>query len=313
MHKPRSIALALCLAGTLALPSAHAAISITTLDPGGDGLLTRIRSGALDLRWWEMTTGHGVASEARFVEGRVSQLYSPTLGGLEYLDLKADSGWVRTQQIGQQVGASASIDLQDQPPGFSTPAAARSSLFGNHVRARTNDRLSMWNDIAVKLGDTTYPPLSIFQTGDNTADARSAWYDTWQATQTGTYPLTVRLDGSFSHFSCLQFCGITTPSGITHVEQRSRQMDFTASFTVLDLDTMVDCDDPDECGATGPRPKAVAHLTAEYLRDDDDSFPLLHDTTHTLDFATIAGHRYLVIGLMEADARNGGQIGRAHV
>ena len=81
MRHFRSITLALCLAASLALPHAHAGLSITTLDPDGDGLLTRIRSGALDLRWWEMATGHGVASQARFVETAVSQLYNPALAG----------------------------------------------------------------------------------------------------------------------------------------------------------------------------------------------------------------------------------------
>ena len=52
----------------------------------------------------------------------------------------------------------------------------------------------------------------------------------------------------------------------------------------------------------------MAQLTADYRSDGDDEFPLLHDTTHTLDFTTTAGHRYLVIGLMEADASNGGRV-----
>lgn len=310
MRPLHTTTLALCLAGAFAMPGAQAGLSITTLEPGGDGLLTQIRSGALDLRWWEMT-GHGVASQARYFETRVSQLHNPALGGLEYLNLVADSGWNATQQVGQLVTAFASVDVTPIDSGtFSAPAAAQSSLFGNHVRAHTGDRLSMINDVPVNVGGATYQAFSIYKTGDNHADARSAWYDTWQADASGAYPLTVRLDGSFSHDpGCgVQFCGLTTPAGITSVERRSRQMDFMASFTVLDLDTLVDCDDPDACGTTGPRPTAVAQLTADYRHDGDDSFPLLHDTTHTLDFTAIAGHHYLVIGLMEADSRNGGRV-----
>ena len=305
----RTSTLVLCVAGACALPSARAGLTITSLDPAGDGLLTQIRSGALDLRWWEMTSGHGVASQARHVETRTSQLHNPATGGLDYLNLVADSGWNATQQIGQQVAAFASVDVTPiDTGGFVAPAAARSSLFGNHVRARTGDRLSMLNDVPVTVGGNDYPAFSIYKTGDNHADARSAWYDTWQAKQTAVYPLTLRLDGSFGHFSRDGVCLVTTPAGITSYKRLSRQMDFQARFTVLDLDSFVDCDDPDACGTTGPRPKAVAQLTADYRHDDDDAFPLWHDSTHTLDFTTIAGHRYLVIGVMEADASNGGLV-----
>jgi len=302
----RTIAAALCIIGTLAWPSAQAGLRITTLDPLDGGLLNHIDSGALDLHWSDMTTGSGVASQARYFETRRSQLYKPAIGGLETLDLIADSGWSGTQQIGHQVGAHASLDVQ--PDIFIDPAAARSTLFGNHVRAHSGDRYTMVNDVEVTLGGTTYPPLTIHQSGFNRADARSAWYDTWQAKQTAVYPLTLRLDGSFGHFSRDGVCLVTTPAGITSYKRLSRQMDFQARFTVLDLDSFVDCDDPDACGTTGPRPKAVAQLTADYRHDDDDAFPLWHDSTHTLDFTTIAGHRYLVIGVMEADASNGGLV-----
>lgn len=306
MHPLRTAALALCLTGSLGLPHAHAGLTFTTLQPQDGGLLNHIDSGPLDLRWGDMTTGSGVAAQARYFETRVSQLYNPALGQLEYLDLMADSGWKGTQQIGQQVSAFASIDLQ--PDIFIDPATAKSSLFGNHVRAHTGERLTMVNDVPVTLGGNVYAPLTIHQSASNRADARSAWYDTWQAAETGNYALTLQLDGSFSNFSCDGPCLVSTPGGITSSKRRSPQMDFQASFTVLDLNTFVLCDDPDTCGTTGPRPKAVAQLTVDYRNDSDDVFPLVHDSTHILDFATTAGHRYLVIGLMEADASNGGQI-----
>lgn len=71
----------------------------------------------------------------------------------------------------------------------------------------------------------------------------------------------------------------------------------------------MDCDDPDACGTTGPRRKALARRTATATQVDEDSDPLLHDPTHILDFQPIAGHRDLTIGLMEAGAENGGRVG----
>ena len=65
---------------------------------------------------------------------------------------------------------------------------------------------------------------------------------------------------------------------------------------------------------TGPaliarnRPQAVAQLTADFRRQSGEPLPLSYDSSHTLDFQTTAGHRYLVIGIMEADASNGGRV-----
>ena len=85
-------------------------------------------------------------------------------------------------------------------------------------------------------------------------------------------------------------------------------LSFYASFTVLDLDTLVYCDDADLCWVGDPFPKTVAQLEARYMRDPEDGLPLFHDTTHQLSFEAIAGHRYLTIGLMEVETSNGGRV-----
>lgn len=297
------------LALVLAVPAVQAGITITTLQPGDSGLLPSIRSGALDLHWSAMT-GSGFAAQARFVDTRVSQLIQPG-GGLLYKNQKADSDWIVTTVKGQWVTADASIELQAiDPATYVAPAGAGASLFGNHVRARTGQRLAMENDVDVNVGGQTYAAYSIFSTGGNGAEARTAWYDTVLADTTGTHQLTLRLDGRLGEAQpCLaQPCGMSIPAGITVIDTRSPVIRFSASYTVLDLDTLIDCDDSDACGSGGPRPKAVAQLTATYAQDDEDSLPLLQDSLHQLDFETIAGHRYLTISLMEASASNGGRV-----
>lgn len=314
MHTVRRIlrrtALAALVAGAAA-PMAHAGLIVTQMPAGGDGVLRSIRTGALDQHWSALTSGNGVVSQARFIETSASQLINPAGGGLVPLNETADSGWVTTAVRGASANAAASIQRTTVDPAtFLHPASASASLWGNHVRAVTGQQLAMENDVDVSVGGQVYPAYSIFLTRGQSASARSAWYDTWVADGSGSHPLTVRLDGSFSHAQpCLvQACGLSIPPGITSIDTRSPVMDFEASFTVLDLDTLVDCDDPDACGITGPRPKAVARLTASYTQDDEDSNPLFHDTTHILDFQPMAGHRYLTIGLMEADADNGGRV-----
>jgi hypothetical protein len=168
----------------------------------------------------------------------------------------------------------------------------------------------MENTEDVTLNGKLYPAYSLYRTSGNSASARTAWYDTWQAHSNATVPLTLALDGNLSEdMSCVQqFCGQIIPPGINSVKTRSPQHDFWASFTVLDLDTLVDCNDPDKCGMAGLRPKAVAQLEARFVQEDEDSFPLMLDTTRLLTFEAIAGHRYLTIGLMEADSSNGGMV-----
>lgn len=314
MHTVRHIlhrtALAALIACT-AVPFAHAGLTVTQMQPGDDGVLRSIRTGALDQHWWALTPGNGAMAQARFVETRVSQLIDPASQGLELLHQVADSGWVTTAQRGASANAAASIQRTPVDPStFLHPASASASLWGNHVRAVTAQQLAMENDVGARVGGHDYPAYSIFLTGGQRASARSAWYDTWVADGSSSHPLTVRLDGSFGHDQpCLvQACGLIIPPGITSIDTRSPGMAFEASFTVLDPDTWVSCDDADACGITGPRPKAVAHLTATYSQDDDDSFPLFHDTTRILDFQPMAGHRYLAIGLMEAHAENGGLV-----
>jgi hypothetical protein len=294
------------------LPAAHAGLTITQMQAGDSGVLGTIRTGALDQHWSALTTGNGTVAQARFTETRVSQLINPVGGGLEYLNQLADSGWITTSVRGQSATAFASLTLTAVDPAtFLWPASASASLWGNHVRAATGQQLTMENDVDVSVGGRDYPAYSIFLTRGQTASARSAWYDTWLADGSSSHPLTVRLDGSLRQDApcTVQLCGMSIPAGITSIDTRSPFMDFEASFTVLDLDTLVDCDDQDACGVTGPRPQAVAWLKASYTPEDDDSDPLLHDTTHILDFQPITGHRYLTIGLMEADARHGGRVG----
>lgn len=304
MRTLRYSLVALCLQGILALPSAHAGLTVTTLQPGDSGIVPGIGPGME-----QMPTGHGVSSQARYVETRTSRLVNPATQQLEYLNEQADSGWVSTQQLGKRVTAYASVDLTPiDTATFVYPAAAKSTLFGNHVRAVTNSRLTMENDVEVTVNGVKYPAFTLFKNSSNSADARSSWYDVWQADATGTYPLTVRLDGIFSQDPGCPGCGLALPAGITSVQTRSAFINFEASFTVVDLDTLVDCDNPDVCGLIGPRPKAVARLTATYTEDEDDNLPLSYDASHTLDFSTIAGHRYLVMGQMEAGTLNGGWV-----
>ena len=309
-HILRRTALAALVACTT-VPFAHAGLTVTRMQADDDGVLRSIRTGALDQHWSALTTGNGVVAQARFIETSVSSLIDPAGKGLEFLNLEADSDWVTRTQRGASANAFASIQLTPVDPGtFRYPASASASLWGNHVRAVTARQLAMENDVDVSVGGQDYPAYSIFLTRGQSASARSAWYDTWVADGSSSHPLTVRLDGSFSHDQpCLvQACGLIIPPGITSIDTRSPVMEFEASFTVLDLDTLVDCDDPDACGITGLRPKAVAWLKASYSAEDDDSDTLLHDSTHILDFQPIAGHRYLTIGLMEAGAENGGGV-----
>ena len=311
MRHIHPIAIALCLVAAWAQTSAHAGITVITNGPSDSGILPVIRTGALGTNWDELTPGWGVASQARYVEERYSQLIDPANKGLAYLALTADSGWQSSQVAGQSVTANASIDMTPiDPNSFVSPAYARTTRLGNHVHAHTGIRLTMENDVPVSVQGVQYPAFSIFKNSSNSADARSAWYDTWLAKKDGLTPLTVRLDGGFSHDQpCLvQMCGQIIPAGITTVDAQRKSMAFNASFTVLDLDTLVECNDPDVCGGSPERPKAVAWLTAEYEQDDNDTLPLSYDSVHTLSFQAIAGHHYLVIGLMEASADNGGRV-----
>ena len=79
------------------------------MQPGDDGVLRSIRTGALDQHWWALTPGNGAMAQARFVETRVSQLIDPASQGLELLNQVADSGWVTTAQRGVSANAAASI------------------------------------------------------------------------------------------------------------------------------------------------------------------------------------------------------------
>jgi len=311
MQHTRTLAIALIIAAGLAPASAQAGITVVTNGPFDSGILPVIRTGALGAEWDELGNGWGVASQARFVEQRYSQLINPATKGLEYLALTADSGWQGTQAVGQAAWAYASIDVTPIDPNtFVPPAYARTSRLGNHVHAYTGQRLTMENDVPVSVQGVQYPAFSIFKSSSNSADARSAWYDTWLAKEDALTPLTVRLDGSFSHDQpCLvQLCGQIIPPGITSVDVQRKAMAFTASFTVLDLDTLVECNDPDFCAGSPERPKAVAWLTAQYAQDDNDNLPLAYDSVHTLSFQAMAGHHYLVIGWMDASADNGGRV-----
>ena len=308
MHATRTLAVALAIVAGWAPSSAHAGLTLLTNAPGDSGILTSIRTGALGANWDQLTADWGVASQARYTEARISQLINPVVGQLVYEALKADSGWQASQVVGQPVTANASIGPPG-PPGLS-PAQARTTKLGNHVHAHTGVRLTMENDQPVNVGGVNYAAFSIFSNSTNSADARSAWYDNWVANDNQLAPLTVRLDGGFSHdqFCLVQTCGTIIPAGITAIEQQRKTVAFSASFTVLDLDTLVECNDPETCGPNPQRPKAVAWLQAEFTPDDNDNLPLTYDLHHTLSFQAISGHRYLAIGLMEASADNGGLV-----
>lgn len=312
MRLPRPLlhpALAGVAAALLAAsPAAQAGFQLTMLDPDAGGVLPIVRTGPLDN--WQALSGSGQLSTARYVEGRLSRLVDPAVGGPVLLDEVADSGWHSSTTAHQAVSAYASVDLEVVPPGgIPSPARARSAPFENHLQAHSGQRLRMENDVSVVVSGVEYAPLQLYRYGRNTAYAGSAWYDTWQAQQQASTTLTLQLDGSLSHDpGCLANCLLTTPAGITRTTLQKPQMDFEANFTVLDLDTLVSCDDPDECAGPGLRPMAVAMARVLYVAESGASFPQALDLPLSLSFEALAGHRYLAIGSLQAEAINGGRV-----
>ena len=289
----------------LAASAAQAGVIITRLDPDAGGIVPVIKTGALDLFPTLPSSGWGVASAARYFQSRTSQEIVPATGALQYQHLQADSGWNVSAQSGDAVGAYASIEVSPLPP--QPPAQARSAPFENHARATSGDRFEMINDTPVTVSGVDYPALSIYRTSANEAAARSAWFDTWQANLNGPTQLTVNLNGSFaldnlcSRITCLH----TPPTGANRITRRGFDLDFEANFLVLDLDTLVTCDDPDECSSPAERPMAVAQLNARFVRDIADTFPSALNLQEVLSFESQAGHRYLVVGIIDATGNNG--------
>lgn len=309
---PRLPALTLAAASLLMVTGAQAGFIVTTLDAEAGGVLNVIQTGTFDLATLTSAGGWGTVSGARFRDERTSQLYDAALGKLVYLEEVADSGWKSSTTPGLAVSAYATVDNILLPDGVvPTPALARSAAFENHVQATTNLRRMMYNDVPVTLGGQQYAPLSVHKSGSNYATAQSNWYDTWQAQQQASTTLTLQLDGSLRRDT---FCGPGSacaqviPAGITHTETRSSAWSFSATFTVLDLDTLVQCNDPDECGGPAERPAAVAMVRVHYTPESGDSMPLDLDQQFSLSFEALAGHRYLAIGVMEAETNNGGEV-----
>lgn len=307
MHLPRPL-LPTTLAALMlvASPASHAGLAISYLDPLQGGVLHSIPSDPLAR--WQHLIGTGQVAAARFTEQRRTRLVDFALNQPVVENLFSDSGWVSTAVAGQPVGAFASVVLTPQPAV--NPARARAAPFENHVRASTQRKVQMENDVPVTLDGVEYGIEDLYVYNHNNAYATSGWFDTWTAQAQASATLTLRLDGKFDQSSCLgdQTCLVASPPGITSVYYSAPHMSFSASFTVLDLDTLVTCDDLDLCDDFDGQPMAVAMAQARYVRDGAAAFPQLVDESLNLSFQVQAGHRYLAIGVMEAAAGGGGSI-----
>ena len=248
----------------------------------------------------------GFFSGARAVDNRRSRL--PVAGEPVFEDVTNTSGLVSSTTAGTTVVASAS--LQVLPVPFLGPAVARSesSRFENHASASTMPQATFWNSQPVVIGDQTYEPEFFYLEHRRTAVAESAWFETWTAQGQGQASITLALDGHLGRSSCNGSpCLTSSPAGTDASRTDDPYVSLDARFVVFDLNTLIVCDDPDECGFTGVgHPLPLTTLTARYR--GDDGLPFDFDDSWTLSFDAIAGHRYMVMGVVEVEAQNGGDI-----
>jgi len=204
----------------------------------------------------------------------------------------------------------AGASLQVLPVPFLGPAVARSmsSRFENHASASTMPQATFWNSQPVVIGDQTYEPEYFYLEHRRTAVAESAWFETWTAQGQGQADITLALDGRLGRSSCNGSpCLTASPSGTDASRTDDPFLSLDVRFVVFDLNTLITCDDHDECGTLDVgHPLPLVTLTARYR--GDDGLPFDFEDAWTLSFDAIAGHRYMVMGVVEVEAQNGGDI-----
>jgi hypothetical protein len=298
----------------LVVSAAHAGMKVSMPGPfDNDGSPLRLISGPFNLSTTQPITGNGYFSSASYVDRRSSRLPTGPNGALERIDLVADSGLNSTSVPNVAVSAFASVDLIPiDPATFVYPAAAKTDAFQNHIRAQSRGVLAMEQTQPVTLNGVNYPAFSIYQYTPNSANATSAWYDTWSASASAQVKVNFRLDGDFSKNSHCTFaippCIAIVPPGINDVHAEPGTIIFRTRLAVYDLSQLVPCEDPDACGNQSLIPLNMGMFLAEYQRSSSDVLPLAYDTNFSMSFNAIAGHRYYAFGEMEAQARDGGSI-----
>ena len=250
----------------------------------------------------------GFYSSASATDNRRSRL--PVAGETVFEDVTNASGLKSSTNAGQT--ATASATLQVLPVPLLGPAVARSmtSMYENHVSASTAHQLSFRNSDPVVIDGQTYAPDFFYLQHSRSAVAESAWFETWTAGGQGPVDITLALDG---HLGYNTFCNgasnclVQLPAGTDAARSDEPYVSLDARFVVFDLTERVICDDHDECGTVGVgHPLPLTTLTARYR--GDSGLPFDFEDAWTLSFDAIAGHRYMVMGVVEVEAANGGDI-----
>jgi len=227
-------------------------------------------------------------------------------------DVSKDSGFESSTAAGLTVVASARLGpgAIDSPALGPAVARSMSSVRDLHASASTAHQLAFRNSTPVTIGGTTQGPDFFYLQHRRSASAESAWFETWTASQDSSASIKLALDG---HFGFEPFCnsgndcGIAFPVGTDAVRSDQPFVALDAAFRIVDLDELIVCEDPDECGAEGiglPLPLNI--LTAHYHGDEGLPFDFMDEWT--LSFNTTAGHRYLLMGVLQVEAQNGGEI-----
>lgn len=301
-----------CIALAVAAP-AWAGFTVTTPGPYDDnGYPQPFRTGAFGLDSQQPITGSGVYTAVRAMERRHTRLPTGLNHALQYIEEIDDTGLKSSTTPGVALSALATLTPLALPSGFEYPVQARTQPFANQLRAATSREYYIYNSDVVQLHGNTYQPGDIYTEGGDYAQATSSWFDAWTAGISAPASLSIRLDGKVGESTgCLpqNGCLFTLPAGTNAIDTRSPYLRFDATFVVYDLDVRLPCDDIDECGSfTLPRPQVVAMYRAEYQQNDFGVSSFTFDDARDLSFMTVAGHRYLAIGEITADAQNGTQL-----
>lgn len=257
----------------------------------------------------------GVSSSARSMETQRSRLPVGPNDDPFFQSVTDDSGLRSSTQAGQTVTARANVTGLPSP-FVTTIARAQSAPYENHASARTERPLWLQNSTPVTYGDSTYEPGYFYSEHSLEAAAGSAWFETWSATGSGHTDITLALDGHLEvNTNCWirreVGCAVSLPKGTDAfgIHTPSYSVTLEALFIVFDLDQLAFCppDLLDECGRDDVgHPLPMNILSARYHGDED--LPLDFDDEWTLGFDAIAGHRYLVMGTLAVEAREGGDI-----
>jgi len=301
-----------CIA-LLAAASAWAA-GFTVTTPGSfddNGFPQSFDTGVFGLNPQQPITGSAVYTAVQDIERRRTRLPAAPSYALQFLEEVADSGLKSTATPGVAVSAFSALTPTPVLPGLEYPVQARTQPFANQLRVATSRNYYNYNSGVVQLHGNTYQPEDIYTQGQDIAKATSAWYDGWTANLDTSATLSIRLDGNVGVVAPCQAqggCLSSFPAGIDTSEARSPYLRVDAHFVVYDLDDLLSCDDPDECRNPMMRPRAVAMYRAEYQQNDGSVSSLAFDDARDLSFMTVAGHRYLAVGEITAEAQDGGQM-----